>query len=183
MPAIEGADPRAVVHLYDRMLAMTFKLGHVGAVFGTLGTVDLALWDLKAKMAGEPLWRLLGAGDRFVPAYASALDFGLSDEDLVRVHEQFAERGFTSAKLKGGRHVQDDLRRLGLLRDVFARNTSAPGPDVRCQRVLEPLPGRAPPAPARGIVRSDLGRGARAAVGRPRSRLDPPAHPRRCRVW
>ena len=127
MPVIEGADPRAAVHLYDRMLAATFKLGHVGAIFGTLGTVDLALWDLKAKMAGEPLWRLLGAGDRFVPAYASALDFGLSDEDLVRVQEQFAERGFTSAKLKGGRYVQDDLRRLGLLRDVFARNTSAPG--------------------------------------------------------
>jgi L-alanine-DL-glutamate epimerase-like enolase superfamily enzyme len=127
MPVIEGADPRAVVHLYDQMLAATFKLGHIGAVFGTLGTVDLALWDLKAKMADEPLWRHLGGGDRFVPAYASALDFGLTDEDLVRVHERFAERGFTSAKLKGGRHIQDDLRRLGLLRDVFSRNTSAPG--------------------------------------------------------
>jgi L-alanine-DL-glutamate epimerase-like enolase superfamily enzyme len=127
MPAIEGADPRAVVHLYDRMLAVTFKLGHVGAVFGTLGTVDCALWDLKAKLAGEPLWRHLGAGDRFVPGYASALDFGLDDDDLIGVHRRFAERGFTSAKLKGGLNVRDDLRRLGLVRDVLSHNSSAPG--------------------------------------------------------
>lgn len=127
LPAIDGADPRAVVHLYDRMLAVAFKLGHTGALFGTLGTIDCALWDLKAKMAGEPLWRLLGSGDRFVPGYASSLDYGLTDEELVRVHEQFADRGFTSAKLKGGRHVSDDLRRLGLVRDVLQKNTSAPG--------------------------------------------------------
>jgi L-alanine-DL-glutamate epimerase-like enolase superfamily enzyme len=127
MPAIDGADPRAVVHLYDRMLAVTFKLGHIGAVFGTLGTVDCALWDLKAKLADEPLWRHLGAGDRFVPGYASALDFGLSDDELVAIHQRFADRGFTSAKLKGGRHVEDDLRRLGLIREVLAGNTSAPG--------------------------------------------------------
>lgn len=127
LPALDGADPRAVVHLYDRMLAMTFKLGHVGAVFGTLGTIDCALWDLKAKLAGEPLWRLLGAGDRFVPGYASALDFGLPDDELVEIHQRFAERGFTSAKLKGGRDVRDDLRRLGLIREVLSANTTAPG--------------------------------------------------------
>ena len=126
LPAIDGADPRAVVHLYDRMLAMAFKLGHTGALFGTLGTLDCALWDLKAKMAGEPLWRLLGSGDRFVPGYASSLDYGLTDDELVGITEQFADRGFTSAKLKGGRHLPDDLRRLGLVHDILRKNTSAP---------------------------------------------------------
>ena len=127
MPVIGGADPRAVVQLYDQMLATTFKLGHIGATFGTIGTIDFALWDLKAKMAGEPLWRLLGAGDRYVPGYASGLDYGLPDDDLVSLHTLFAERGFTSAKLKGGRHVPDDVRRLGLIRDVLKNNSAAPG--------------------------------------------------------
>lgn len=127
LPAIEGADPRAVAGLYDRMLATTFKIGHTGATFGTIGAIDCALWDLKAKLAGEPLWRLLGSADRFVPGYASGLDYGLSDDELVHVHERFAERGFRSAKLKGGRNVSDDLRRLGLIHDALRRNTCAPG--------------------------------------------------------
>ncbi|MBD0324485.1 MAG: mandelate racemase/muconate lactonizing enzyme family protein, partial [Aldersonia sp.] len=65
--AIEGEDPRAVTALYDRMLDRVFKTGHGGATFGGIGTLDSAIWDLKAKIAGEPLWRMLGARDRFVP--------------------------------------------------------------------------------------------------------------------
>lgn len=126
-PVIDGADPRSVVQLYDRMLAATFKLGHIGSVFGTIGAIDSALWDLKAKLVQEPLWRLLGAGDRFVPCYASGLDYGLADQDLVHLYEQFADRGFTSGKLKGGRRIADDLRRLGLIHELLRQNTSTPG--------------------------------------------------------
>jgi L-alanine-DL-glutamate epimerase-like enolase superfamily enzyme len=127
LPAIEGADPRAVVQLYDRMLALTFKLGHAGSTFATLGTIDCALWDLKAKMSDEPLWRLLGSADRFVSGYASGLDYGLPDDKLTQLHARFVERGFSSAKLKGGRHIADDLRRLALTRDAFSKNSVAPG--------------------------------------------------------
>jgi L-alanine-DL-glutamate epimerase-like enolase superfamily enzyme len=126
-PAIEGEDPRAVAHLYDRMLARAFKLGHHGTIFGTVGALDMALWDLKAKLVGEPLWRMLGSGDRFVPGYASALEYGLSDEAMIQLHDEFVERGFTSAKLKGGRQLADDLRRLQLVHDLLRRNTSSPG--------------------------------------------------------
>ncbi len=62
-PAVEGADPRAVTSLYDRMLAHVFKSAYGGSVFGTIGAIDMARWDLKAKLAGEPLWRTLGAAE------------------------------------------------------------------------------------------------------------------------
>jgi L-alanine-DL-glutamate epimerase-like enolase superfamily enzyme len=65
----------------------------------------MALWDLKAKAAGEPLWRTLGALDRFVPGYASGLDIALDDDALLRLYERFTERGFHAAKLKGGRDL------------------------------------------------------------------------------
>lgn len=125
-PAIEGEDPRAVTALYDRMLAHVFKSGHAGTVFGAIGAVDMALWDLKAKLAGEPLWRTLGARDRFVPAYASGLDAALDDEQLVALYERFADRGFSSGKLKGGRDVEHDVRRLLAIREVLGRNSSTP---------------------------------------------------------
>lgn len=125
-PAVEGQDPRAVSALYDRMLDRVFKSGHAGATFGAIGAVDMALWDLKAKAAGEPLWRTLGALDRFVPGYASGLDIALDDDALVRLYERFTERGFHAAKLKGGRDLRGDLRRLEALRDLLGRNSAQP---------------------------------------------------------
>lgn len=117
--AIEGEDPRGVTALYDRMLRRTFKAGHAGAVFGTIGAFDTALWDIKAKAAREPLWRLLGGRDRRVPAYASGLDIGLDDDELVAVYEVYADRGLRVAKLKGGLDVERDLHRLALVRQVL----------------------------------------------------------------
>jgi L-alanine-DL-glutamate epimerase-like enolase superfamily enzyme len=124
--AVEGEDPRGVSALYDRMLARVFKTGHAGATFGAIGAIDMALWDLKAKAAGEPLWRTLGALDRFIPGYASGLDIALDDDALVRLYEEFADRGFSAGKLKGGRNLEHDRRRLEALRDVLSRNSAHP---------------------------------------------------------
>ncbi|MFF0311172.1 mandelate racemase/muconate lactonizing enzyme family protein [Streptosporangium sp. NPDC004379] len=124
--AVEGEDPRAVPALYDRMIDRVFKTGHSGATFGAIGAIDMALWDLKAKAAGEPLWRTLGGRDRFVPGYASGLDIALDDDALVGLYERFADRGFSAGKLKGGRDLGHDLRRLGALRDVLGRNSAHP---------------------------------------------------------
>ncbi|MBE3015837.1 mandelate racemase/muconate lactonizing enzyme family protein [Microbispora sp. NEAU-D428] len=117
--AIEGEDPRGVTALYDRMLRQTFKAGHAGAVFGTIGALDTALWDIKAQAAGEPLWRLLGGRDRRVPAYASGLDIGLTDDELVSVYQVYAQHGLRAAKLKGGLDIERDRHRLTLVRDVL----------------------------------------------------------------
>jgi L-alanine-DL-glutamate epimerase-like enolase superfamily enzyme len=125
-PAVDGEDPRAVTALYDRMLAYVFKAGHTGATFGTIGAIDMALWDLKAKMAGEPLWRTLGARDRFVPGYASGLDYGLDDVELVALYGRWADLGFTGAKVKGGLDLPRDVARLRAVREVLLRNSADP---------------------------------------------------------
>ncbi|MET8091125.1 mandelate racemase/muconate lactonizing enzyme family protein [Micromonospora sp. NPDC005220] len=117
--AIDGEDPRAVTTLYDRMLRHTFKAGHAGPVFGTIGALDTALWDIKAQAVGEPLWRLLGGRDRRVSAYASGLDIGLTDDELVAEYEVYASHGLRAAKLKGGLDIESDRHRLGLVKEVL----------------------------------------------------------------
>jgi L-alanine-DL-glutamate epimerase-like enolase superfamily enzyme len=127
--AIDGEDPRGVTALYDRMLRQAFKAGHAGATFGTIGAIDTALWDIKAKALGQPLWRLLGGLDRRVPAYASGLDIALTDEELATAYQAYADRGLRAAKLKGGLDVDRDRQRLTLVRDVLtlAGNGARPG--------------------------------------------------------
>jgi L-alanine-DL-glutamate epimerase-like enolase superfamily enzyme len=125
-PAVDGQDPRAVTALYDSMLAHVFKSGHAGATYGAIAAIDMALWDLKAKMADEPLWRTLGARDRFVPGYASGLCYGLSDDAFASLYRGWAERGFSSAKIKGGKDLARDIARLLGARDILSANTSRP---------------------------------------------------------
>ncbi|UIJ44329.1 mandelate racemase/muconate lactonizing enzyme family protein [Sphingomonas cannabina] len=125
-PAVEGQDPRAVAALYDSMLSHVFKSGHGGATYGAIAAVDMALWDLKAKMADEPLWRTLGAADRFVPGYASGLCFGLDDDAFAVLYARWAERGFTSAKIKGGKDIARDIVRLKRAREILAANSAEP---------------------------------------------------------
>ncbi|PJI89350.1 mandelate racemase/muconate lactonizing enzyme family protein [Sphingomonas koreensis] len=125
-PAVEGQDPRAVTALYDSMLAHVFKSGHAGATYGAIAAIDMALWDLKAKMADEPLWRTLGALDRFVPGYASGLCYGLPDDAFAAHYRDWASRGFSSAKIKGGRDTARDIGRLLTARDILSVNTSRP---------------------------------------------------------
>jgi L-alanine-DL-glutamate epimerase-like enolase superfamily enzyme len=61
-----------------------------------------------------------------VPGYASGLDIALDTSGLVRLYERFAARGFSAAKLKGGRNLEHDRERLAALRDVLSSNSTQP---------------------------------------------------------
>ena len=63
---IAGRDPRGVRGLWQKMMDVVFKAGNSGIVGSALSAIDVALWDLKAKLNGEPLWKTLGANTRQV---------------------------------------------------------------------------------------------------------------------
>jgi L-alanine-DL-glutamate epimerase-like enolase superfamily enzyme len=119
-----GADPRGVRGLWQRMNDALFKGGAVGVAGDAMGSLDVALWDLKGKLAGEPLWRLLGAGEPRARAYASGLDLPLSDAELDAYYRRMAAAGVRAGKLKVGLDLDHDLRRLAIVRDALAPATA-----------------------------------------------------------
>jgi L-alanine-DL-glutamate epimerase-like enolase superfamily enzyme len=82
--------------------------------------LQVALWDLAAKEAGLPLYKLLGGTRNKVRAYASGLDFHLSDEHFSALFAYAAEIGYTAFKIKvGHKDFERDLNRIALLKKVI----------------------------------------------------------------
>jgi len=125
-PLIEGEDPREVTRLWMKIVDHIHKGGNEGAANYTLGAIDIALWDLKAKIAGQPLWRLLGAAHGRVKAYASGLDYCLSDEDLFTFYRRMADVGIDAGKLKVGLDLKADMRRIGIMQDALSTASKKP---------------------------------------------------------
>lgn len=123
-PLIEGRDPRETVGIWQSLTADRFAEGTRRA--HVVAAVDVALWDLKAKLAEEPLWRTFGAKQPRVKAYASGLDYPLADDDLFAFYRGMAERGVDGGKLKIGMNPAGDLRRIGIMRDALS--PAAPRP-------------------------------------------------------
>lgn len=124
-----GRDPRAVRGHYEMMRRLTFKAGLGGAAGSAVAGLDCALWDLRAKQNGVPLWRELGASSGRVAAYASGLDMPLSDSALRSYYLTMAERhGITAGKLKVGRDPERDLHRLAIVREALAEGSGADEP-------------------------------------------------------
>ncbi len=122
---LEGQDPREVVGLWGRMVDYVHKGGLV-AVGGPISSIDIALWDLKAKLAEEPLWQTFGALEGRTKAYASGIGYCLSDEDLFAFYRRMAERGVDGGKLKIGLDVTADLKRIGIMRDALSVASTRP---------------------------------------------------------
>ena len=116
---IVGRDPRGVRGLWQRMVDASFKGGNEGAANGAISSLDVALWDLKAKLNGEPVWKTLGASSRRVRAYASGIDMCLSDEDMGAFYRRLAGRGVCGGKLKVGIDREADMRRIGVMKEAL----------------------------------------------------------------
>ena len=91
--------------------------GRGGPTVLALSALDIALWDLKARRAGLPLWRLLGGFDRRVPCYAGGIDLDLSTEALLAQTDDNLRKGFRAIKMKVGRpDLASDTARVRAMR-------------------------------------------------------------------
>jgi L-alanine-DL-glutamate epimerase-like enolase superfamily enzyme len=145
-PHLLGQDPRETERLWELLHRRAYKHARGGIVIAAISGVDIALWDLRGKLAGMPLWRLLGGYRRRVPAYATGGFYaeGKGVRELADEMRAYCRHGFRAVKLKVGRNsgiegsplramadrgvcevsLAEDLARVRAVREAI-------GPDVR----------------------------------------------------
>lgn len=122
-PLVIGEDPRQPEYIWEKVYQSTYYHGRKGMLIACLSGLDIALWDIVGKCAGEPLWRIFGGFARPLTSYASAgyyrRDYGL--DRLAADVAAAAKAGFRGYKMKIGNVPQ--VVHGGVLRDVPMRGS------------------------------------------------------------
>ncbi len=116
-PVLVGQPTRNTEALWQKMWWTLHYGGRGGQSASAISAVDIALWDLKAKRAGLPLYQLLGGFDPNVPCYAGGIDLLLTLEALLEQTEGNLAKGFRAIKMKVGRpKLSEDVARVEAMR-------------------------------------------------------------------
>jgi L-alanine-DL-glutamate epimerase-like enolase superfamily enzyme len=115
---LKGQDADCIEALWQRMWWKVHYAGRGGAASFAISTVDIALWDLKARKLGQPWWRMLGGYDPRVPCYAGGIDLQFPLDKLLRQADDFQKQGFRAIKMKVGRErLSEDVERVRAMRN------------------------------------------------------------------
>jgi L-rhamnonate dehydratase len=135
-PAIKGDEALAHERIWDKLYWTLLPRGQTGFGAQALSAVDIALWDIKGKALGQPVWRLLGGARARVPLYAT---FGFNFFDraqLAAAAKLWVAQGYRRLKMVVG-HEALRRRETRLLAEVIREDAArvaavreAVGPDV-----------------------------------------------------
>src|SRR5579884_1727356 len=173
-PALIGQDPAFPKRLRAEMWKAVEYNGVQGVVSFALAAADIAIWDILGKMAGLPVYRMLGAFKERMPAYNMCGWYYPGDQDLSEFRRSISaalEEGFRAVKIKVGRStLDDDVRRIRAAQELcgkdrpvmvdanqklpamrrcaaaaYTRKCAAPGTKSRCRRTTSTDMPSSPP--------------------------------------
>ncbi|MCZ6676802.1 MAG: mandelate racemase/muconate lactonizing enzyme family protein [Candidatus Poribacteria bacterium] len=125
-PELIGEDPLDVERLWHKMWVPKL-IGRRGITTRAISAIDIALWDFRAKVAGMPLYKLLGGYRDRVPTYIAGgyYEDGKGLKELAQEMIENVEMGAKAIKMKvGGASIREDVERVKTVREAI-------GPDVK----------------------------------------------------
>lgn len=135
-----GMDPFDTGAIWEKLYTYTCMSGRRGAVICAIGAIDMALWDIKGKALGLPVYKLLGgASKETITPYASLQPYGDSvtayGDSLIAWIKRARDYGYTAAKIEctlGGPFNHTGLRGSDEeMTDIIRSCRRAVGPDMR----------------------------------------------------
>ncbi|MFZ5961861.1 mandelate racemase/muconate lactonizing enzyme family protein [Thalassococcus sp. BH17M4-6] len=124
VPFLTGKDAADVEGLHDAMGWHVHYVGRGGIASFAISALDIALWDIRGRESGQPLWRMAGGTAQRCGAYRGGIDLHDPLPKLLRSVEGYLEAGFNGVKIKVGHgDLSVDLERAAAVRDLI-------GPDV-----------------------------------------------------
>jgi L-alanine-DL-glutamate epimerase-like enolase superfamily enzyme len=110
-------DSRNIEFLWHNMWHQHHYAGRGAPVSFAIAAVDTALWDLKGRALGQPLWQLLGGFDPRVKVYAGNIDLNLPVQELLEGASKSIDAGHCSVKMRLGKStLAEDLARVEEMR-------------------------------------------------------------------
>lgn len=122
LPQVEGEDPLDIPRHWMAMLRSIRNLGPAGVASMAASAVDAALWDLKARVLGLSLAKLLGVVREAVPLYGSGGFTSYALKELEQHCAWWREQGYSRIKMKVGQDPSEDLARVCAVRRVIGKD-------------------------------------------------------------
>ena len=123
-PFLMNKDGSHVEALHDAMQWHMHYVARGGIASFAISAIDIALWDIRCKEQGQPLWKAVGGHSDRCKAYCGGIDLNFPLEKLLHQTEGYLKRGFNGVKIKVGQpDLDQDIERVAAVRNLI-------GPDI-----------------------------------------------------
>ncbi|WP_299473977.1 mandelate racemase/muconate lactonizing enzyme family protein [uncultured Roseibium sp.] len=124
-PFLAGKDAGNVEALYEAMQWHVHYVARGGIASFAISALDIALWDLRGKAAGLPLWKMAGGKGRSCKAYCGGIDLAFPLPKLLESVQGYLDRGVNGVKIKIGQPgLEQDVERVAAVRNLIGPDTA-----------------------------------------------------------
>ncbi|MEO6566892.1 MAG: mandelate racemase/muconate lactonizing enzyme family protein [Casimicrobiaceae bacterium] len=119
-PFLLGRNGHEVEALHDELQWHLHYVGRGGVASFAISAADIALWDIRGRRLGLPLWKLAGGAGRRCKAYCGGIDLNFPLDKLLRSVQGYLDRGYNGVKIKVGKtDLAEDVSRVRAVRELI----------------------------------------------------------------